>query len=129
MGVSAFVLVVVQGLLGGLRVTEINQNFGIAHGILGQTFLLLVSALALVTSPWWRRAQDTTTHAERVPSVVRVSFILATVLIFMQLALGATMRHQHAGLPAWDFPKTQSQWWPAMDAAAAANRNERRGAE
>lgn len=126
MGVSAFVLVVVQGLLGGLRVTEINQNFGIAHGILGQTFLLLVSALALVTSPWWRRTQNTATHAERVPSVVRVSFILATVLIFIQLALGATMRHQHAGLPAWDFPKTQGQWWPAMDAGAVKAYNAER---
>ena len=48
-------LVVAQGVLGGLRVTEINQNFGLLHGAVAQLFLLLVCGIALVTSIWWRR--------------------------------------------------------------------------
>lgn len=92
MGVAAFVLVVVQGLLGGLRVTEINQNFGIAHAVLGQTFFLLTAALALVTSPWWRLTRDVAGAEDQAPRVVRIHYIMASVMIFLQLGLGATMR-------------------------------------
>ena len=39
-------------------------------------------------------------------------------LIFGQLILGATMRHQHAGLAIPDFPLAYGKLWPAMDAAS-----------
>ncbi|HJO53413.1 MAG TPA: COX15/CtaA family protein, partial [Verrucomicrobiota bacterium] len=55
LGIGALVLVVVQGVLGGLRVTEINQNLGLIHGAVAQLFLILVCAIALVTSAWWQR--------------------------------------------------------------------------
>ena len=57
LGVTAFVLVVAQGILGGLRVTEINPNLGLIHGALAQLFLILICGIALVTSGWWHRVK------------------------------------------------------------------------
>ena len=126
LGVIAFLLVVGQGVMGGLRVTQMNQNYGILHGMTAQIFLLLIVCLALVTSRWWKRTPAAENDAQRAPRVVRMHFIIASVLIFLQLALGATMRHQHAGLPAWQFPKAHGQWWPATDAKSDARYNTER---
>ena len=126
LGVFAFFLVVGQGVMGGLRVTQMNQNFGILHGMMAQVFLLVMLCLALATSHWWRRTPSAENNEQRVPRVVRLHFIMASVLIFLQLALGATMRHQHAGLSAWDFPKAHGQWWPATDAESIARYNAER---
>src|SRR5580704_17350559 len=51
----AVLAVVIQGVLGGLRVTEHNALLGLFHGCLAQSFLALMATLALVTSPFWRR--------------------------------------------------------------------------
>ena len=48
------------------------------------------------------------------------------MLILGQLALGAAMRHQHAGLAIPDFPLAYGRLWPAMDAASVAHYNARR---
>jgi heme a synthase len=47
-------------------------------------------------------------------------------LILGQLILGATMRHQHAGLAIPDFPAAYGKLWPDTDAAAIARYNENR---
>ena len=57
---------------------------------------------------------------------MRRLFLAATILIFLQLTLGATMRHQHAGLAISDFPLAHGKLWPAMDAAAIQNYNAQR---
>ena len=48
------------------------------------------------------------------------------MLILAQLVLGATMRHQHAGLAIPDFPAAYGKLWPAMDAQSVANYNQHR---
>jgi heme A synthase len=53
-------------------------------------------------------------------------FILATGLIFLQLVIGATMRHQHAGLAIPDFPAAYGRVWPRTDAAAIEKYNQQR---
>ena len=40
-----------------------------------------------------------------------------TALVFVQLTLGATMRHEHAGLAVPDFPLAYGKLYPATDAA------------
>jgi cytochrome c oxidase assembly protein subunit 15 len=49
-----------------------------------------------------------------------------SVLILVQLVLGATMRHQHAGLAIPDFPLAYGKLWPPMDAQSVAHYNQRR---
>ena len=125
LGIGALVLVVAQGVLGGLRVTEINQNLGLIHGAVAQLFLILVCGIALVTSSWWRRVN--VSEADGASFAALKGFLVAVIcLVFVQLLLGATMRHQHAGLAIWDFPLAHSQVWPATDEASIARYNENR---
>jgi cytochrome c oxidase assembly protein subunit 15 len=54
-------------------------------------------------------------------------FVLAgTCLIFLQLVLGATMRHQHAGLAVPDFPLAYGELWPRTDDAFLEEVNQKR---
>ena len=125
LGIGALVLVVAQGVLGGLRVTEINQNLGLIHGAVAQLFLILVCGIALVTSSWWRRVN--VSEADGASFEALKGILVAVIcLVFVQLLLGATMRHQHAGLAIWDFPLAHGQVWPATDEASIARYNENR---
>jgi len=49
-----------------------------------------------------------------------------TVLILVQLIIGATMRHQHAGLAIPDFPLAYGKIWPATDPASVEFYNQKR---
>jgi len=122
----AYGMVIVQGVLGGLRVTEQNNQIGIIHGTLAQVFLIVLTLIALFSSNWWRKARVASNPDELVPRVVRAHFLYATILILLQLVVGVTMRHQHAGLAVWDFPKAHNQWWPATDADSVSRYNQER---
>jgi cytochrome c oxidase assembly protein subunit 15 len=54
LGLVAFLAVVLQGVLGGLRVVLFKDQIGIFHATLAQLFFVLVCAIALFTSRWWR---------------------------------------------------------------------------
>ncbi|MCX8156750.1 MAG: COX15/CtaA family protein [Verrucomicrobiae bacterium] len=113
LGVLAFVGVSVQGVLGGLRVTLIKDELGIVHGTLAQLFLVLVFAIALYTSRWWPRIVQT---RDRQPwEAHRWWLTLLAAMTLLQLVLGATMRHQHAGLAVPDFPLAYGKLWPPTD--------------
>ena len=53
-GIAALAAVIMQGVLGGLRVTQMKDVIGVFHATLAQLFFALVSAIALFTSSWWR---------------------------------------------------------------------------
>ncbi len=125
LGLIAFLAVVLQGVLGGLRVVLFKDQIGIFHATLAQLFFTLTCALALVTSKWW---QDTETAAP-APAVrrgLRRLALVTTLAILGQLVLGATMRHQHAGLAIPDFPLAYGRLWPAMDADSVLRYNQHR---
>src|SRR6266567_167965 len=129
-GVIAFAAVILQGVLGGLRVVLLNDQLGIFHAILAQLFFVLVCALAFFTSKWWRGkgAPDPqpATFTPRPAPRLRVLLFGTTLLILGQLILGATMRHQHAGLAIPDFPLAYGKLWPAIDPGSVALYNQRR---
>ena len=124
LGVAAFLLVVAQGILGGLRVRLRMDNLGIFHGALAQSFLVLMCAIALFTSRWW--LQQTAAAAHGVARGLRSHVLFVTVLIFVQLLIGATMRHQHAGLAISDFPLAHGKIWPDTSPEAVAHYNAER---
>mgnify|MGYP001564759001 CR=1 FL=1 len=135
LGVLAVVAVVLKGLLGGLRVVwdaqivadvRLGTAFGILHGCLGQGFLVLTAVLALLTSRWWIERATRNQVEMEVGASVRRWFLAATLLIFAQLLVAATMRHQHAGLAIADFPLAYGKLWPDMSAEAVAGYNVRR---
>jgi len=127
LGVAAFLGVLLQGVLGGLRVVLFKDQIGIFHATLAQLFFVLVCLLALFTSAWW------TGLAARLPRSARRSapgltsfFAVASALILAQLVLGATMRHQHAGLSIPDFPLAYGRFLPALDPGSIAHYNQQR---
>ncbi len=110
----ALALVVLQGVLGGLRVNLMMDSLGIGHAALAQAFLVLLVLLAVATTRRWQRWCESGPSVD--PAVGR--WVLGTtVLIFIQLVLGASMRHQHAGLAVPDFPLAYGRVWPPTDAA------------
>jgi len=125
LGVIAWCAVVLQGVLGGLRVVLYKNEIGIFHAALAQAFFVLVCAIALFTSQWWNEVNSKIT-AEVDRGGLRRLFLFGTCLIFVQLVIGATMRHQHAGLAIPDFPLAYHKVWPAMDAASVASYNQQR---
>ncbi len=124
LGVLAVIMVIAQGVLGGLRVTAMKDEIGIFHATLAQLFFILICSLAVFTSAWWQRAQ--TLVREDARGLHRWTFALAG-LILLQLVLGASMRHQHAGLAIPDFPLAYGKVWPAADAASVGRYNQARG--
>lgn len=122
----AFCTVLVQGVLGGLRVTAMKDEIGILHGTLAQMFFALLCVIALLTSGWWRRVSLTKMNVYGSDSF-RYVFALVTGMILVQLIIGAAMRHQHAGLAISDFPLAHGKLWPAMDAGSVARYNQARG--
>src|SRR5438552_948170 len=49
LGIVAFLLVIAQGVLGGLRVTMKMDNLGIFHGVIAQAFFVLTCVIAFCT--------------------------------------------------------------------------------
>jgi cytochrome c oxidase assembly protein subunit 15 len=120
----AVLAVIIQGILGGLRVTEHNAVLGLFHGCLAQGFFCLVATIALATSRFWRRIEPAASLKEI--RALRFWTIVVTAMLFVQLALGASMRHSHTGLSIPDFPTVYGGFVPPLDAASIARINEER---
>ncbi len=123
LGFSALGLVVMQGLLGGLTVLFLLPAWiSVSHATMAQTFFSVLVSLSLVTSRWW--------HNETVapaPSADRTAVRLAgftVIAIYLQLILGAIMRHTDAGLAVPDLPLAYGQLFPSLDPAALARYNQ-----
>ncbi|MDX2080102.1 MAG: COX15/CtaA family protein [Terrimicrobiaceae bacterium] len=125
LGIVAFVGVCIQGLLGGLRVTLYKDEIGIFHALLAQAFFCLIGILTVVTS---RKFVENRWDVLVPDGGLRHWALGATVLIFLQLGLGATMRHEHAGLAIKDFPLAYGAVIPDTSAEAIARINVEREA-
>jgi heme a synthase len=124
LGVAAFLGVAAQGILGGLRVVLADAHLGIFHAIIGQLFLVLICSIALFTSRFW--LELTSGEKKSESRGLRTLALMATLLIFCQLIIGATMRQAHAGLSIPDFPLAYGKIWPDTGASAVASYNEHR---
>jgi cytochrome c oxidase assembly protein subunit 15 len=56
-------------------------------------------------------------------ATIRNTAAVVTLAIYVQLALGATMRHQHRDLSILDFPTANGAWIPDTSATALAKIN------
>jgi len=125
LGYCAIGSVVLQGIVGGLRVVLNDAQIGIVHGVLAQSLFVLISLIALVTSRAfvegrWAPACDT--------KGFRWVVFCLTALIFAQLVIAATMRHAHAGLSIHDFPAAYGKLLPDTTPEAMAAINAKRAA-
>lgn len=118
LALAALGAVIVQGVLGGLRVTLLQDEIGIFHACLAQAFLAMLIVLALATSPRWFARDLPNAHEARWLALA------VTAMIYLQLALGATMRHEHRDLAIFDFPTAYGQWIPDTSDAHLAQINQ-----
>ena len=127
LGWASLGAVVLQGVLGGLRVTLLKDEIGIFHACVAQAFFGLLVIVALATSPLWQRLARSGASLPR-PSLAVLAIVI-TGIIYGQLGLGATMRHQHRDLAIMDFPLAYGQMIPATDPATIARINQLREAQ
>jgi len=115
LGYLAVATVVAQGVLGGLTVIFLLPTaVSVAHACLAQTFLCLTVTIAVVTSPRW----DPRPAAALAPAA-RLA-LLAAAAVFLQLVIGAVMRHTKAGLAIPDFPLSLGRLVPRIDSFPVA---------
>jgi heme a synthase len=123
LGIAAVGAVVLQGVLGGLRVTMLKDEIGIFHACLAQAFFGLLVFIALITSRFWSEARP-----RDLPAFMIWLPVIITLLIYAQLALGATMRHQHRDLSILDFPLAYGKVIPDVSAESLTTINKWREA-
>lgn len=93
---ASLLMIILQGVLGGLRVLGVSTELAMVHGILGQTCFAVVFWLAVVSSRRWSRL------GRPVPSksaaATRTFSIILVGIVFVQLVLGGWLRHFKADL-------------------------------
>ena len=124
LGFVALAAVITQGILGGSTVLGyLPDAISIAHASLAQIVFCLTVTIALVTSAGWQRGYAAGLPDDR--TLQRVA-VVTTATIYLQIILGATMRHTEAGLAIPDFPLAFGQiippHWDAKIAVHFAHR-------
>jgi cytochrome c oxidase assembly protein subunit 15 len=98
LGLLAVVAVIVQGVLGGTRVTEVSTLLAAVHGCVGQAFFALVVALWVMTGPSWQDGSP-----GKIDDLhLRPIGVAILVLVLVQIMLGSWLRHYGT--------------WPALEA-------------
>jgi cytochrome c oxidase assembly protein subunit 15 len=115
LGWAALATVVAQGILGGITVIYLLPiPVSVAHACLAQTFFCLAVAIAVVTAPGWRAGRVLEDTALRRAATAAVG------LIFLQLLIGAVMRHTRSGLAIPDFPLSLGRVVPPISSFPVA---------
>ena len=116
--------VILQGVLGGLRVVLVELDLAVVHACFAQAFFCLAALAAVVNSRWWFDVRTSATvAADR--TAFRLGAALVTV-VYLQLVAGATMRHYGAGLAIPDLPLAYGEVLPPVSDAGLALANEAR---
>lgn len=97
LGFFALFLVIVQGILGGLRVVFNSLDLAVVHACAAQLFFATLVAMALFTSRGWLRADSLT---DKSPALDRLRLLstITVAALFGQIILGALLRHRGAGV-------------------------------
>jgi cytochrome c oxidase assembly protein subunit 15 len=114
LALTAFVLVIIQAVLGGLTVLLLLPlAIAVSHAATAQAFFCLTIALALFTNPNWQKLATVKSAGERprLPELAAVT----TLVIYLQILVGAVMRHMGAGLAIPDFPLAFGKVFPALE--------------
>lgn len=106
-----WVVIGIQAILGGTRVTALSDALGIFHGSLGQVLFCLLLTVGLVTSSNWPHPGTMVEATRRQFLTLAVVFLVAVVV---QLTLGAGIRHTQRMIPAaLDVVTTGGSFFPA----------------
>lgn len=90
LAVGALVAVIAQGCLGGARVLLVEKQLAMLHGSIGPAFFAYCVALCAFTSRWWHQRRPATGDPN---GFQRFSVLTVSLLAYIQLVLGAMLRH------------------------------------
>ena len=100
LGATALGTVILQGALGGITVLFfLPTAVSATHAGLAEIFFCIIVAIALFTSNGWLSERG---HVD--DSLLRRVATATTAVIYLQIVVGAVMRHSDAGLAIPDFP-------------------------
>jgi cytochrome c oxidase assembly protein subunit 15 len=101
LGIAALGAVVVQGVLGGLRVVLAQGGLAIVHGGFAYAFFALIASLTLVTSPGWRAPVECVAP----PGTLRLRRLAfyTTAGLYLQVLLSTLVTHLSVRLDAHIF--------------------------
>jgi cytochrome c oxidase assembly protein subunit 15 len=113
--------VIVQGILGGVTVLFLLPvPVSVAHAVLAQSFFSLMVVVAFATSSaWGTPGVETARNITRTRDLAAV----AAAAVFVQLILGAIMRHTDSGLAIPDFPLSYGSILPPLGSEALDRMN------
>jgi cytochrome c oxidase assembly protein subunit 15 len=89
LGVLAVVAVIIQGVLGGTRVTEVSTLLAAIHGCMGQAFFGLMVALCVLTGRGWQESAPRPIDGDHI----RPLALVVLALVAIQITLGSWLRH------------------------------------
>ncbi len=119
LGIAALAAVVAQAVLGGVHVLErLPLATGIAHAALAQFFMCLTVVLAMVTGPAWREAWPMVGDAGA--TATRRLALATACAVYVQILIGALVRHTGSGLIIPTFPLANGRLWPPIDSPYVA---------
>jgi cytochrome c oxidase assembly protein subunit 15 len=87
LGLLAVAAVMIQGVLGGLRVVLLQGTLAMVHGCIAQAFFGLLVVIAVLTSPGARLT------APSSDPVTRALTFAACALVYLQIVFGALLTH------------------------------------
>ena len=112
LSLAALAAVILQGVLGGLTVLFfLPVPISVAHGMLAQTFFLITIMIAYSQSI----ERATRNSFYQINSKIIQRAVILLFAVYIQLILGAVMRHTESGLAIPDFPKMGGAWLPQFN--------------
>jgi len=119
----ALLAVILQGVLGGMTVLFLLPTWiSVSHASLAQSFFCLVCSIALFESSWWQHSKRSTTGMKHGRSMYRFGSAVVGA-VFIQLVLGAIMRHSGAGLAVPDIPLAYGKVFPSLTEVSVGQYN------
>jgi cytochrome c oxidase assembly protein subunit 15 len=97
LGWGALALVIAQGVLGGLRVLWVSLDLAMVHACVAQVFFALLVAMTLFTTETWRTERNVLPDSDAATRLRRLCYA-TTGLVYVQIVLGALLRHPGGGL-------------------------------
>ncbi len=124
----AFAAILLQALLGGLTVLFLlPPAVSSAHAALAEIVFALTATVALMCSKTWEDAEarpgslpleenlrSSSSKGEEGRAALRWT-VVATCAVYVQIVLGAVMRHTGAGLAIPDFPTSFGRLFPSLE--------------
>jgi cytochrome c oxidase assembly protein subunit 15 len=114
MAYAAFALVIFQAVLGGVTVLlQLPLVIAVTHAATAQAFFCLLVAIAVMMNP--RFGAPAGASHQQFPATLPTQAVATTAAIYLQILIGAVMRHLGAGLAIPDFPLSYGRLIPPLD--------------